>query len=253
MRNSLVLLAALAFSTNAMAGGVLWNNDIVPDEVNGRAISPPLFPEIRVVDDFVIPAGDRWVIRDFHTNIIEDDGWADGGVAEIYIYDDNNNSPGNLILNLTNLPFSKMSTGLIFFEREDFDYWIEDLNIPLGPGRYWIGLRFPNAGGVGTNYWTTSTGQPDGPDTSGYLSLDAGATWMIEGDPVWDHAFTITGNVSGGCPWDLDDSGDVGVSDLLSLLASWGPCKGCPADFDGSGDVGVSDLLTLLQNWGPCP
>ena len=50
------------------------------------------------------------------------------------------------------------------------------------------------------------------------------------------------------CPWDLDDNAVVGVSDLLSLLASWGPCKGCPADFDGNGHVGVSDLLSLLAN-----
>ncbi len=55
------------------------------------------------------------------------------------------------------------------------------------------------------------------------------------------------------CPWDLDGNIVVGVSDLLSLLASWGPCKGCPADFDGNDDVGVSDLLALLVNWGPCP
>ena len=58
------------------------------------------------------------------------------------------------------------------------------------------------------------------------------------------------------CPWDLDDSAVVGVSDLLALLASWGPCPpkaGCPADFDGNGNVGVSDLLSLLANWGPCP
>ena len=58
------------------------------------------------------------------------------------------------------------------------------------------------------------------------------------------------------CPWDLDDNGIVGVSDFLSLLASWGPCPpkgGCPADFDGSGAVGVSDFLALLANWGPCP
>ncbi len=57
----------------------------------------------------------------------------------------------------------------------------------------------------------------------------------------------------GMCPWDLDGTGTIGVSDLLSLLASWGPCKGCPADFDGNGNVGVSDLLALLANWGPCP
>ena len=55
------------------------------------------------------------------------------------------------------------------------------------------------------------------------------------------------------CPWDLDNTGTVGASDLLSLLVSWGPCKGCPADFDGNGNVGATDLLALLVNWGPCP
>ncbi len=55
------------------------------------------------------------------------------------------------------------------------------------------------------------------------------------------------------CPWDLDDNGIVGASDLLALLASWGPCKGCPADFDENGTVGASDLLALLANWGACP
>ena len=57
------------------------------------------------------------------------------------------------------------------------------------------------------------------------------------------------------CPGDLDDSGDVGVKDLLFLLGAWGACppKGdCPADFDDSGDVGVKDLLFLLGAWGPC-
>ncbi len=61
------------------------------------------------------------------------------------------------------------------------------------------------------------------------------------------------GNICSSCTGDLDGNGSVGVSDLLSLLASWGPCKDCPADFDGDGNVGVSDLLTLLANWGPCP
>ena len=54
------------------------------------------------------------------------------------------------------------------------------------------------------------------------------------------------------CPWDIDDNAVVGVSDLLSMLASWGPCKGCPADFDGNDDVDVSDFLALLAHWGPC-
>ena len=57
-------------------------------------------------------------------------------------------------------------------------------------------------------------------------------------------------------PVDLDGDGNIGVVDLLMLLAAWGPCppKGdCPADFDDSRDVGVKDLLILLGVWGPCP
>ena len=55
------------------------------------------------------------------------------------------------------------------------------------------------------------------------------------------------------CPWDLDGSGSVGASDLLSLLVQWGTDPGGPPDFDGDGKVGASDLLSLLANWGPCP
>ena len=51
-------------------------------------------------------------------------------------------------------------------------------------------------------------------------------------------------------PADLDCSGEVGVSDLLLLLASWGPCDGCLADLDGDHVVGVSELLFLLASWG---
>ncbi len=37
------------------------------------------------------------------------------------------------------------------------------------------------------------------------------------------------------------------------LLGPWGTDPGGPPDFDGDGNVGASDLLTLLVNWGPCP
>lgn len=58
---------------------------------------------------------------------------------------------------------------------------------------------------------------------------------------------------SPGIPGDLDGNGIVGASDLLILLASWGPCAdcgNCPADLDGNCTVGASDLLILLENWG---
>ena len=68
-------------------------------------------------------------------------------------------------------------------------------------------------------------------------------------------AYLFDAAASGMCPWDIDNSGDVGVKDLLFLLGVWGPCPkkgGCPADFDNSNDVGVKDLLFLLGAWGPC-
>ena len=60
------------------------------------------------------------------------------------------------------------------------------------------------------------------------------------------------------CPADIDVSGLVNVTDLLALLAAWGPNPGHPADFTGPGDVPdgqvtVTDLLALLAAWGACP
>lgn len=52
---------------------------------------------------------------------------------------------------------------------------------------------------------------------------------------------------------DLDDDGAVGITDLLILLANWGPCadcNDCAADLNGDCNVGIADLLILLANWG---
>ncbi|MHC4428746.1 MAG: MBL fold metallo-hydrolase, partial [Planctomycetota bacterium] len=58
------------------------------------------------------------------------------------------------------------------------------------------------------------------------------------------------------CPQgDLDLDGAVATSDLLMLLAGWGPCPAppepCLGDLDGDGSIGTADLLTLLSGWGP--
>jgi len=76
---------------------------------------------------------------------------------------------------------------------------------------------------------------------------------QVNGNPAvsWDSAdYRVT--VRPGCLADLDGNGDVGASDLLILLASWGSCPGCAADLDCDGNVGASDLLLLLGAWGPC-
>jgi len=60
------------------------------------------------------------------------------------------------------------------------------------------------------------------------------------------------GDVRGASP------GAVDVTDLLALLAAWGPCPApclpaCPADLNHDCAVDVTDLLALLAGWGPCP
>ncbi len=55
------------------------------------------------------------------------------------------------------------------------------------------------------------------------------------------------------CLADLDQSGDVGTGDLLTLLGAWGTDPGGPPDFDGDGVVNGADLIILLGAWGACP
>lgn len=54
-------------------------------------------------------------------------------------------------------------------------------------------------------------------------------------------------------PADFDRDNDVDASDLLALLANWGPCddcENCPHDISGDCLVGAADLLMLLAEWG---
>ncbi|MCH8343019.1 MAG: FG-GAP repeat protein [Planctomycetes bacterium] len=81
-----------------------------------------------------------------------------------------------------------------------------------------------------------AVGAPNDDDGAG----NHGAVWVLFLDGV------------GACPWDLNGTGNVGILDLLALLAAWGSDPGGPPDFDGDGSVGILDLLTLLANWGPC-
>lgn len=63
------------------------------------------------------------------------------------------------------------------------------------------------------------------------------------------------------CLGDVTGDGQVATTDLLALLAAWGPCAAlvpgtcapdCPADLNGDRTVDNQDLLILLANWGPC-
>ncbi len=186
---SLAALFAVLLSCGAGAD-VLWDNNLTPDGFNGRALSPPAFPEIRVADDFVVPEGEEWVIEGFHAAIIEDSGWRTGDLLDLFVYDTMGNIPGEEIVRVSGA-FGRMDTGHEYFSRSAYEYSLEALDIRLDAGTYWIGLRNPDGGGAGTNYWLTSDGGVDGADSStGYINL--GITWGAEGDG-WHHAFQITG------------------------------------------------------------
>jgi hypothetical protein len=77
----------------------------------------------------------------------------------------------------------------------------------------------------------------------------SGAETVLAGVPA-DQTLWVIAPV----PGDLDGDGTVGITDLLALLAGWGPCPAppapCLADLDGDGTVGITDLLALLADWG---
>ena len=50
-------------------------------------------------------------------------------------------------------------------------------------------------------------------------------------------------------PGDVNGDGSVDLTDLVAVLAAWGPCEDCPADLDGDGEVGISDLIAVLAAW----
>ena len=89
-------------------------------------------------------------------------------------------------------------------------------------------------------------------NTAEPLPFDADGNARIV-DALVDIGGSESGTAALPCPWDLDGSGDVGITDFLDLLAQWGSDPGGPPDFDGSGDVGITDFLDLLSHWGPCP
>ena len=54
---------------------------------------------------------------------------------------------------------------------------------------------------------------------------------------------------------DVDEDGDVDLSDLAALLATYGLCDGAPgynpaADFVENGCIDLADLAALLGNYG---
>lgn len=123
-------------------------------------------------------------------------------------------------------------TGYIV-ERQD-DTWIETMRFRPSD---------PNVGGFGKTVDIAADGS---------IGLLGALNSRVDGVLWFGAAVLVDLN---GTLGDLDCDGTIGVADLLTLLASWGPCDceiigGCPADLDLDCSVGVKDLLILLASWG---
>jgi len=191
MRKSIAIVAVLALFAGTASADLIWDNGMTPDGFSGRAISPPNFPDIRVADDFTMWA--NVPITDFHANVIQDAGWSDGdGSITLEIREDTGSGPGNIVASHRG-EYTAMFLDMQYFGRDDYDYWIEGIDISLDAGTYWATIRNEAGAGSGTNYWMTSDGGADGPGSStGFFSLDGGGSWAEEG-AGWHHAFQVTG------------------------------------------------------------
>jgi hypothetical protein len=92
-----------------------------------------------------------------------------------------------------------------------------------------------------------------------WIELDTG-TYVLEAwataqstSPERTSAFAVE-LVVDTCAGDADQSGRVDVADVLTILASWGPCSPAPclADMNGDGVVDAVDLDIVLDSWGGC-
>lgn len=238
----------------------LWDNDIEPNGIDGRATSPPQFPLHRATDDFIVPddAPFGWVLQGLTVASAEMPEWMYGEAMEVYVYADD---PATSCPDATGPvatvvgPYERREVQVTFLFVE-YEYEIALPNLRLAPGTYHIGYRIPGGAGGRSTFWLTSSGG-QGTERLSCWSADAGATWQSGPEAYWHLAFVLEGAVAASCVGDLDETRDVDTADLLRLLSAWGPCAKppdpCLADLDGSGVVDTADLLTLLAVWGPCP
>jgi hypothetical protein len=172
---------------------LLWNNGLVPADGGGRAVSPPSFPNIRVVDNIIIREP-GWLITRFNYAGAVDTGWTDGQVTEVYVYAGNLERPYSGQRVATAYGTHRREWVGIYFGRDYYNWFVEDLELPLGPGDYWLGLRHPNGGGAGTMYWADGAAQGDGIGTPpSWFSLDAGQTWVPSGNEYMHCLFELWG------------------------------------------------------------
>jgi hypothetical protein len=115
-------------------------------------------------------------------------------------------------------------------------------------------------GGGVWSFQTLTSQTPVARLTSGVLDpKDEDDDWVIGGGVVagfrGETAVIEQTNLLNGdtttCP-DINGDGEVGVDEILVVIAAWGT-DDADADVNDDGIVDTNDLLLILSAWGPCP
>lgn len=121
-----------------------------------------------------------------------------------------------------------------------------ELRLSLDDGATWpIEIATALPGGMRSWMWTV----PGIPTSSARIRVVVSDAGGHSGADQSDASITIG---APGVPGDLDGDGEVGLSDLLIVLAAWGgctACDACPADLTGDCQVDFADLVALLALW----
>jgi hypothetical protein len=96
-----------------------------------------------LLDDFEIPAGDTWVLEDFHSlNLWNTMSPPQGTDFHLEFWSDNNFQPGASLVTATTVSYSEAGTGRTWFGRPEFEitYKYEPITLTGGAEgtRYWI-------------------------------------------------------------------------------------------------------------------
>lgn len=168
-------------------GSLLWNNGFNTGTGQGTPLSPPSFPNRRAADDIVVPSS-GWLIEGMMYLVNADAGWQDGGTTEVFLYTDAATLPGTRLFSLFT-GHLRLATGATYNGKPEYRYFTTGLKFALPEGRYWIGVRHPNATGGGTAYWEANLGAVEHPFA---VSFNEGRTWQ-RGPTGLDPVFQLRG------------------------------------------------------------
>ena len=114
-----------------------------------------------------------------------------------------------------------------------------------------VGSSMGAGTGLGHRITSISVDQAQGIEMLLNVQWYDGAGFVHETRNIYWNNYGLGGDTN-DCPGDVDGSGIVNVSDLLLVIADWGPCGGCDSDVNEDGTVNVTDLLEIIAAWGPC-